>query len=213
MNNDKKLEDKVEDSKMTEEQNRQQQSSDSTKNNENDVVETPDESTDINSSQEENGNSESESDIEEQLSKKEAELAEAKDRYLRLMAEFDNYRKRIMKEKTDLILNGGERVITSILPVLDDFDRAELNMEKMADIESMKEGVSLIIEKLRSILTKAGLKRIDPVGDIFNVDYHEAIAMVPGNPDELKGKVIDCVQCGYQLNEKVIRHAKVAVAE
>lgn len=150
---------------------------------------------------------------EEELCKLEAELSEEKDKYLRLIAEFDNYRKRVMKEKTELILNGGERVITSILPVLDDIERAEANMTDQTDIASIKEGISLIFEKLRTTLTKTGLKRIDPVGEKFDVDYHEAIAMVPGMPEDQKGNVIDCVQCGYQLNEKVIRHAKVAVAE
>ena len=147
------------------------------------------------------------------LSKTKTELSEVKDKYLRLMAEFDNYRKRVIKEKTDLILNGGEKVLTSILPVLDDFERAEANMNGQTEVDSLKEGITLIIEKLKHILEQNGLRRIDPIGENFNVDFHEAIAMVPGNPDELKGKVIDCVQCGYLLNDKVIRHAKVAVAE
>lgn len=150
---------------------------------------------------------------EEGLSRLEAELSEEKDKYLRLIAEFDNYRKRVMKEKTELILNGGERVITSILPVLDDIERAEANMADQSDAASIKEGVGLIFEKLRTTLSKTGLKRIDPVGEKFDVDYHEAIAMVPGLAEDQKGNVIDCVQCGYQLNDKVIRHAKVAVAE
>lgn len=147
------------------------------------------------------------------LSKTKTELSEVKDKYLRLMAEFDNYRKRVIKEKTDLILNGGEKVLTSILPVLDDFERAEANMNGQTEVDSLKEGITLIIEKLKHTLEQNGLRRIDPIGENFNVDFHEAIAMVPGNPDELKGKVIDCVQCGYLLNDKVIRHAKVAVAE
>ena len=147
------------------------------------------------------------------LSKTKTELSEVKDKYLRLMAEFDNYRKRVIKEKTDLILNGGEKVLTSILPVLDDFERAEANMNGQTEVDSLKEGITLIIEKLKHTLEQNGLRRIDPIGENFNVDFHEAIAMVSGNPDELKGKVIDCVQCGYLLNDKVIRHAKVAVAE
>ena len=150
---------------------------------------------------------------EELLDKANKELAETKDKYLRLMAEFDNYRKRVVREKTELILNGGERVLTSILPVLDDFERAEANMKDDKETEAFREGISLIIDKLKTTLEKNGLKRIDPVGETFNVDYHEAIAMVPSNSEEVKGKVIDCVQCGYMLNDKVIRHAKVAVAE
>lgn len=164
-------------------------------------------------SQENSKDEEIEKDIESELSKLIEELTEEKDKYLRLMAEFDNYRKRVMKEKTELILNGGERVITSILPILDDCERAEANMDSQSDVASIKEGIELIFDKLRTTLEKSGLKQINPIGEDFNVDYHEAIAMVPGMPEEQKGKVIDCVQCGYLLNEKVIRHAKVAVAE
>ena len=152
-------------------------------------------------------------DWDDAISKIKTELSEVKDKYLRLMAEFDNYRKRVIKEKTDLILNGGEKVLTSILPIIDDFERAEANMNGETDVDSLKKGITLIIEKLKHTLELNGLRRIDPIGETFNVDYHEAIAMVPGNPDETKGKVIDCVQCGYLLNDKVIRHAKVAVAE
>ena len=129
------------------------------------------------------------------------------------MAEFDNYRKRVLKEKSELILNGGEKVISSILPVLDDIERAEESMTTIEDLKSFQEGVSLIFEKLKTILEKNGLKKMDTVGEQFNVDFHEAIAMVPGQPDELRGKVIDSVQTGYLLNDKVLRHAKVAVAE
>ena len=163
----------------------------------------------------ENDESAGEPTTEELLDKANSEIAEYKDKYLRLMAEFDNYRKRVMKEKTELILNGGEKVITALLPVLDDFDRAEQNIkaDEVSGQSSTTEGIVLIIDKLRGVLSKNGLKRIDPVGEPFDVDYHEAIAMVPGNPEELKNKVIDCVQPGYQLNDKVIRHAKVAVAE
>ena len=178
---------------------------DSNENNE--QIQDPEDVIDTNENNEQIQNSE---DV---LSKTKTELAEVKDKYLRLMAEFDNYRKRVIKEKTDLILNGGEKVLTSILPVLDDFERAEANMDVQTDIESLKEGITLIIDKLKHTLEQNGLRRVNPVGEIFNVDFHEAIAMVPGNPDELKGKVIDCVQCGYLLNDKVIRHAKVAVAE
>ena len=150
---------------------------------------------------------------EEESEKLRSELDEYKDKYLRLMAEFDNYRKRVLKEKSELILNGGEKVISSILPVLDDIERAEESMTTIEDMKSFQEGVSLIFEKLKTILEKNGLKKMDTVGEQFNVDFHEAIAMVPGQPDELRGKVIDSVQTGYLLNDKVLRHAKVAVAE
>lgn len=150
---------------------------------------------------------------EEESEKLRSELDEYKDKYLRLMAEFDNYRKRVLKEKSELILNGGEKVISSILPVLDDIERAEESMTTIEDLKSFQEGVSLIFEKLKTILEKNGLKKMDTVGEQFNVDFHEAIAMVPGQPDELRGKVIDSVQTGYLLNDKVLRHAKVAVAE
>jgi molecular chaperone GrpE len=150
---------------------------------------------------------------EEESDKLRSELDEYKDKYLRLMAEFDNYRKRVLKEKSELILNGGEKVISSILPVLDDIERAEESMTTIEDSKSFQEGVSLIFEKLKTILEKNGLKKMDTVGEQFNVDFHEAIAMVPGQPDELRGKVIDSVQTGYLLNDKVLRHAKVAVAE
>ena len=150
---------------------------------------------------------------EAQVSKLQSQVDEYKDKYLRQAAEFDNYRKRVIKEKADLIKNGGEKVISAILPILDDFERAHANMDKMEDIAAVKEGVELIIDKFLSILKKEGLEKIDVQGQPFNVDFHEAIAMVPAPTDELKGKVLDCVQTGYKLNEKVIRHAKVAVAE
>ncbi len=151
--------------------------------------------------------------VEAQLEKAQAQVEEYKDKYLRQVAEFDNYRKRIIKEKADLIKNGGEKVITAILPIIDDFERAGSSMEKMEDVAAVKEGVELIIEKFLSTLKKEGLEAIDAVGQPFNVDYHEAIAMVPAPSDEMKGRVLDCVQTGYMLNDKVIRHAKVAVAE
>ncbi len=151
--------------------------------------------------------------VEAQLEKALAQVEEYKDKYLRQVAEFDNYRKRIIKEKADLIKNGGEKVISAILPIIDDFERASDNMAKMEDVAAVKEGVELIIEKFLSTLKKEGLEKIDAVGQPFDVDYHEAIAMVPAPSDEMKGKVLDCVQTGYMLNDKVIRHAKVAVAE
>ncbi len=151
--------------------------------------------------------------IEEYINQYKQEKEEYENRYLRLMAEFDNYRKRVLKEKSDLILNGSERVLTTLLPVLDDIERAEVDMLANDDIASLKEGVHLIFDKLKDTLSKQGLTKIDSVGEPFNVDYHEAVAMVPGQPEELHGKVIDCIQEGYKLNDKVIRHSKVAVAE
>lgn len=135
------------------------------------------------------------------------------DKYLRQVAEFDNYRKRTMKEKAELIKNGGERAIESILPVLDDFERALSNMAKDENASEILTGVELIYNKFVGILKQNGLQKIETEGAEFNTDYHEAIAMVPTPNEELKGKVLDCVQAGYILNDKVIRHAKVAVGE
>jgi len=151
--------------------------------------------------------------VEEQLEEAQLKIAELNDKYLRLMAEFDNYRKRVMKEKSELIKTAGTKVITTILPVLDDMERAEQNMEKAEDVEALKEGVQLIFDKFLKLLATEGLKVIDTTDKVFDTDFHEAVAMVPGQPDELKGKVIDCIQTGYTLNNKVIRHAKVAVAQ
>ena len=141
------------------------------------------------------------------------EIAELKDRNLRLMAEFENYKKRTLREKTELILNGGEKVITALLPILDDLERAEANMNKSQDYASLREGFDLIVKKLHETLERQGLKRIDTDGKTFDTDYHEAIAMVPVEDKAMAGHVIDCVEAGYQLGDKVIRHAKVAVGQ
>ena len=140
-----------------------------------------------------------------------AEAEEWKDKYIRLYAEFENYKKRTLKEKAELILNGGEKTITAILPILDDFERALL--DKTEDATAIKEGFELIYKKFFKTLESLGVKKIETDGKDFNVDYHEAIAMVPGMGDDKKGKVIDSVQTGYMLNDKVIRHAKVAVGQ
>ena len=140
-------------------------------------------------------------------------VEEQKDKYLRLSAEFDNYRKRTLKEKAELIKNGGEKTLTAILPVLDDFERALKNMEASEETKAMKEGVELIFSKFQKILGQEGLQKIDTDGQDFDVDFHEAIALIPAPSENLKGKILDCVQTGYMLNEKVIRHAKVAVAQ
>ncbi len=140
-------------------------------------------------------------------------IAELKDKYLRSVAEFDNYRKRTLKEKTELILNGAEKSITAILPVMDDMERALQNAEKTDNPEVLKEGMKLIFQKFEKALSNLGVSRIETKDADFDTDYHEAVAMVPGMGDEKKGKVLDCVQTGYKLNDKVIRHAKVAVGQ
>lgn len=148
---------------------------------------------------------------EDKLAAAETKIAELQDKYLRQVAEFDNYRKRTVKEKAELILNGGERTITALLPILDDMERALKNMDKMEDVAAVKEGVELIFQKFIKTLGEQGVKRIETEEADFNTDLHEAIAQVPAPSDELKGKVIDCVKTGYTLNDKVIRHAQVAV--
>lgn len=152
-----------------------------------------------------------EADEKTPLEKAEEEIAQLKDQYLRARAEFENYRKRTIKEKAELILNGGEKTITAILPVLDDFERALA--DKTDDPEAVKQGMELIFHKFVKTLEGLGVKKIETEDKPFDVDYHEAIAMVPGMGDDKKGMVIDCVQTGYMLNDKVIRHAKVAVGQ
>lgn len=142
-----------------------------------------------------------------------AEAADWKDKYLRLSAEFDNYRKRTMKEKAELILNGGEKSIVSILPVVDDLERALKTMDKAEDVDAVKNGIDLIYKKFVDILGRNGVKAIDTDGKELDTDFHEAIATIPAPKEEQKGKIIDCVQTGYILNEKVIRHAKVVVGQ
>lgn len=134
-----------------------------------------------------------------------------KDKYIRLVAEFENYKKRTLKEKSELILNGSEKTVAAILPILDDFERA--TADKTEDPQAIKEGFELIYKKFMKALETLGVNKIETENADFNVDYHEAIAMVPGMGDDKKGKVIDCVQTGYTLNDKVIRHAKVAVGQ
>ena len=151
--------------------------------------------------------------LEEKLAEAEATIAKLKEQALYKQAEFDNFRKRSIAEKAELILNGGQKVITNLLPIIDDLERAQSNMDKMEDVAAVKEGVTLIIDKFLKLLAKEGLKKIDAVGKDFDTDFHEAIALVPGQPEDKKNKVIDCVECGYTLNDKVIRHSKVAVAQ
>lgn len=151
--------------------------------------------------------------IEEQLEAAKKEVEQYKDKYLRAVAEFDNYRKRTLKEKAELILNGSEKAIAAVLPILDDMERAIANGKKTEDLNVLREGMSLIYTKFQKVLESIGVKEIETADADFDTDVHEAIAMVPGMGDDKKGKVLDCVQKGYKLNDKVIRHAKVAVGQ
>jgi len=163
--------------------------------------------------QENNTQEPKEETVEDKLAKSEAEVADLKDRLLRQMAEFDNYRKRTMKEKAEIILNGSAGVVTDILPVIDDLERAIANSAKSEDYNALKEGVELIYNKLMHTLEQKGLQKISPKNEPFDTDFHEAIAMIPAPSEDLKGKVLDCAIDGYKLNDKVLRHAKVAVGE
>ena len=154
-----------------------------------------------------------EEELEKELEKAQEEIEEQKDKYLRLSAEFDNYRKRTMKEKAELILNGGEKSLSSILPVVDDFERAIKTMETATDVRAVKEGVELIYNKFMAVLAQNGVKVIETKDQPLDTDYHEAIAVIPAPSEAQKGKILDCVQTGYTLNDKVLRHAKVVVGE
>ena len=154
-----------------------------------------------------------EEELEKELEKAQEEIEEQKDKYLRLSAEFDNYRKRTMKEKAELILNGGEKSLSSILPVVDDFERAIKTMETATDVNAVKEGVELIYNKFMAVLAQNGVKVIETKDQPLDTDYHEAIAVIPAPSEAQKGKILDCVQTGYTLNDKVLRHAKVVVGE
>ena len=154
-----------------------------------------------------------EEQLEKELEDAQAVIEEQKDKYLRLSAEFDNYRKRTMKEKAELILNGGEKSISSILPVIDDFERAIKTMETAKDVKAVKDGVELIYNKFMAVMAQNGVKVIETKDQPLDTDYHEAIAVIPAPSEEQKGKILDCVQTGYTLNDKVIRHAKVVVGE
>lgn len=147
------------------------------------------------------------------LEQAQQEIEELKDKYLRSVAEFDNYRKRTLKEKAELILNGSEKAIDAVLPILDDMERAIANGAKTEDPAVLREGMELIYAKFQKVLEGLGVKEIETADADFDTDVHEAIAMVPGMGDDKKGKVLDCVQKGYKLNDKVIRHAKVAVGQ
>lgn len=154
-----------------------------------------------------------EEELEKELETAQETIEEQKYKYLRLSAEFDNYRKRTMKEKAELILNGGEKSLSSILPVVDDFERAIKTMETATDVQAVKEGVELIYNKFMATLAQNGVKVIETKDQPLNTDYHEAIAVIPAPSEAQKGKILDCVQTGYTLNDKVLRHAKVVVGE
>ena len=170
---------------------------------------------------EESENTENSGDAEESeeseeidpLEKAQKEIEELKTQLLYKVAEFDNYRKRTLKERAELILNGGEKFITAILPIIDDMERAIENGAKTDDPDVLREGMTLIHQKFMKTLEAQGVSKIDTENADFDTDVHEAVAMVPGMGDDKKGKVIDCLQQGYKLNDKVIRHAKVAVGQ
>ena len=164
-------------------------------------------------SEESGKSSEDSSEEKSPLEQAQEQIEELKDKYLRSVAEFDNYRKRTLKEKAELILNGSEKAVGAVLPILDDMERAIANGEKTDDPKVLREGMSLIYTKFQKVVERLGLKEIETADADFDTDVHEAIAMVPGMGDDKKGKVLDCVQKGYKLNDKVIRHAKVAVGQ
>ena len=151
--------------------------------------------------------------LEKQLEEANAKIAELTDKILRLHAEFDNYKKRNIKEKAELIKNGGERVLDSFLPVADDMERALVAIEKAEEINAVAEGVKLIHEKLMQTFTKNGVSVIQTKDAVFDTDVHEAVALIPAPSEDVKGKVVDCIQTGYMLNDKVLRHAKLVVAQ
>lgn len=161
----------------------------------------------------ENGDTTEKTEEKDPLTAAQEEIEQLKDKYLRSVAEFDNYRKRTLKEKAELILNGSEKAVQAILPVIDDMERAIANAEKTEEVEVLREGMKLIYQKTNKILESLGVKKIDTEDADFDTNFHEAVAMVPGMGDDKKGKVLDCVQTGYTLNDKVIRHAKVAVGQ
>ena len=180
------------------------------------LKEAPVEETDKEAEDTENSeNTENSEEAEEldPLEKAQKEIEELKTQLLYKVAEFDNYRKRTLKERAELILNGGEKFITAVLPIIDDMERAIENGEKTDDPAVLREGMELIHQKFMKTLEAQGVSKIDTENADFDTDLHEAVAMVPGMGDDKKGKVIDCLQQGYKLNDKVIRHAKVAVGQ
>ena len=149
----------------------------------------------------------------EKLAQAEAEITELKDKILRQAADFANFRKHSMATHTELILNGGKKVLESLLPILDDMERAEANLAKSEEVETLREGLSLIFQKLQRTLEQQGLKKMETKEAQFDTDYHEAVALFPTEDEQQKNHIIDCVQTGYMLNDKVLRHAKVVVGQ
>jgi len=149
----------------------------------------------------------------ENIEKLQSTIADMQDKHLRLQAEFDNYRKRTLKEKMELIKSGGESVLTSLLPVIDDFERALASISKAEDDDPVKQGVVLILKKFEDFLKQNGIKEIETKGKVFDTDQQEAITKIPAPSEDLKGKVVDVIQKGYLLNDKVIRFAKVVIGE
>ena len=149
----------------------------------------------------------------EKLAQAEAEITELKDKILRQAADFANFRKHSMATHTELILNGGKKVLESLLPILDDMERAEANLEKSEEVETLREGLSLIFQKLQRTLEQQGLKKMETKEAQFDTDFHEAVALFPTEDEQQKNHIIDCVQTGYMLNDKVLRHAKVVVGQ
>ncbi len=152
-------------------------------------------------------------DLEKEIEQLKAEKAELNDRFLRLFSEFDNYKKRVSKEKLDLISTASEKVLVSLLPVIDDFERAIAANEKVDDVDSIKEGFNLIYNKLVQMMKRFDVEEIQAKGEDFNTDFHEAVTHFPAQKEEDKGKVIDVTEKGYKLKDKVIRYAKVVVGQ
>src|SRR5574344_144717 len=177
------------------------------------AADATDTETDATDNADNSGESDKSSEEKSPLEEAQQQIEELKDKYLRSVAEFDNYRKRTLKEKAELILNGSEKAIAAVLPILDDMERAIANGEKTEDLNVLREGMSLIYTKFQKVLESIGVKEIETADADFDTDVYEAIAMVPGMGDDKKGKVLDCVQKGYKLYDKVIRHAKVAVGQ
>lgn len=149
----------------------------------------------------------------DELTLAQEQVAELSDKHLRLQAEFDNYRKRTLKEKMELTKTAGERILLNIIPVMDDFERAMSTVESTDDIESVKDGLHLIYSKFEAFLTQSGIAAIPTENEVFDTDKHEAITQIPAPTKDLKGKIVDCVQKGYTLNDKVIRHSQVVIGE
>lgn len=156
---------------------------------------------------------EEETSLEKQVEELRGQVEKEKKEYLFLMAEFDNFRKRSLKEKSEIIRNAGENVLKGLLPVMDDFERGLKAAESSDDSATMKEGMTLIYNKLKKYLAANGVKEFDPADDTFDADRHEAISVVPAADEAMKGKIIDTIEKGYTINDKVLRHAKVVVAQ